>query len=137
MKKKQFTILLIIVILFSVGIVSLFFCSRIVAEKTYKTHVTVADRVGFNLDADSKNMYFGTVNPGGSISKTVNITNNYHKPVRTMYKKSGDLALWISLPPEKIIEPGEIYSAGFTVSAPLNAQYGNLTGELKILLLKT
>ena len=138
MKKNQVIMILSIVVLFSIALVTFYFSFFTVkASKVYDMHVTVTEAIGFNLDADDSNIYFGKVSPGGSVTKTINITNTYKAPLKTLYKKSGEFAHLVSVPKQTIIQPGETYSAPITVNIPLNANYGNYTSKLRILLLKS
>jgi len=138
MKKNQVIMIILITILFCVGLVSLYFTfSKVAASKSYTMHVTVSDTVGFNLDVTDTDIFFGKVSQGGSVSKTINITNTYYTPLKTMYKKSGDLAGFVTVPESTTLNPGETYSAVITLNVPDNAEYGDFDGKFRILLLKT
>ncbi|MEA3430957.1 MAG: hypothetical protein U9R08_06820 [Nanoarchaeota archaeon] len=138
MKTTKFLILLAIVILLAIGGVAIYYGTfKVVNSKTYNLHITIADKVGFNLDNSTETIFFGTVRPEGAIGKTINITNKYDKPVKTIYKASGPISNWLTTPKSSIIQPGEVYSAGFDVAPPKDTPFDNYTGKLTILLLKT
>lgn len=138
MKKTNLILLLAIAVFLTIGMVSIYYGSfKVIAVKNYDMHVTVDNKLAFNLGSNNETIFFGRVVPKGTVSKIVNITNNYDAPVKTQYRASGEIVKMLVLPQSLMIDPGVTRSLEFSVSPPENALLGNYTGELKILLLKT
>ena len=82
-----------------------------------KMNVTVANRVGFVLDADA--LHFGTTHPGGQSRRTVTIDNSDAFPIKVEIKSFGDLGPRLDVSEnEFVLQPTEAKNITFLINAP-------------------
>ena len=87
--------------------------------------------VGFNLNTDK--LYFGTVMPGGSGKRAINIFHNYTYPIKVKIFITGYISNWVKADKtEFTVQPNETINVPFTVNVPKGTPYGNYTGKAKL-----
>lgn len=132
-----FLLLLIFAVIVSAFLTYLFYNSYIIENTiTLDMAVRVNDHFGLNADADA--IKFGMIMPGTSSQRSIMVNNSATYPLRVVILKSGYIADWVKVSENNfILEGNENKKLIFEVFAPENTNYGNYTGEVKIVLKKT
>lgn len=98
----------------------------------YDMYLTVGNIVGFNVDTWA--IFFGTTSPGGSSSRTINVTNYGETPTRVEFQFLGDLARITAVSATGFtVMPGEHKNVTVQAQVPADMPYGNYTGKMRIL----
>ncbi|HIJ99790.1 TPA: hypothetical protein H1011_03130 [archaeon] len=96
-------------------------------------HLTVGNRLGFNVDSDA--VYFGTIFPGGTSTREITIFNNETRDAYVTIGAKGELSGWVSLSRNNFTIPGKSgTSFKVTASPPGSAAQGNYSAVLQIFL---
>ncbi|HIK01554.1 TPA: hypothetical protein H1008_00355 [archaeon] len=96
-------------------------------------HLTVGNRLGFNVDSDA--VYFGTIFPGGTSTREITIFNNETRDAYVTIGAKGDLSGWVSISKNNFTIPGKSgTSLKVTASPPGSASHGNYSAILQIFL---
>ncbi len=99
--------------------------------RSFEMYLSVADYVGVN--ADTSAIWFGTVPPSGTASRTVMLKNIDAWSRWVEMKAQGQLAGWVSVDANGfVLGPGEEKNVTVYVIVPKDAQHGNYTGRLDV-----
>ena len=129
-RSKKFAFIALICILIILVFLSIY-KSVPLESKALDLHVTVDERLVFNLDKDK--VYFGKVPPGSSSSRDIILKHSYDSAIIVKIEKYGEISNWIDVgATNRIISGGREEKISLTVSVPENASYGNYTGQIKI-----
>ncbi len=97
------------------------------SRKTIDAEVKVSDHVGFKLDTDK--LYFGTITPGGSADRKVNIS--VPRDSYVVITMGGELKDWLRPKYNGFsLEADTQKAIKFTVHDPEKAEEGNYTGTV-------
>lgn len=136
MKKTRFYFLLITVVIIS-AFLTYFFYNYFIIENIMNLDmdVKVGDHFGLNADADA--VRFGMIKPGTSGERAILVNNNAKYPLRVVILKSGYIANWVKVSENNfILKENESKQINFEVFAPNNINFGNYTGNIKVILKK-
>ncbi len=106
--------------------------SFLFSSKEMDMFVKVDDYVGFN--ADTSALYFGTVAPGNSAFRFLEL-NSVDK-VRVIIVPFGKIKKLVSFSENNFVLEGN-KSVKINVNIPKNAEFGEYSGKLKLYFLKT
>jgi|TARA_B100001964_G_scaffold94910_1_gene106364 uncharacterized membrane protein len=136
-KLTKFFLLLVFAVMISTFLTYLFYNSYVIENIiTLDMLVKVDDHFGLNADADA--IKFGMIMPGTSGERSIMVNNSAAYPLKAIILKSGYIADWVKVSENNfILKENENRQIIFEVSAPENADYGNYTGEVKIIFKKT
>ncbi|MFO7710359.1 MAG: hypothetical protein R6V53_01190 [Candidatus Woesearchaeota archaeon] len=99
--------------------------------QTLDIHVQVSDYLGMHTGTDA--LWFGTVSPGSSGKRYLNLTNPKPYPVVVDFSVDGLVAGWMRVSEnEFVLEPEEAKKVSVFVKVPETASYGNYTGKLHV-----
>lgn len=90
---------------------------------------TVGNTTGIVAD---KNLDFGQITPGGSITKTIILKNNKPYPATLTITPSPGIAPYFTPHPNYVLNANTNTSINFTITVPLNATYASHHGYLTI-----
>lgn len=90
-------------------------------------------RIG--LAADTNNLNFGMVSPGGSSTRQLMLYHNYTKPLKVLIVYSGSIAPILKPIEPFYLQPNTQRNISITAYAP--SRYGNYSGTVKVIYLKT
>lgn len=91
--------------------------------------VTVTDDVGLAVNGTA--LVFGHVFPGGSASKTIEVTNNYNGMSRVKIYSKGNIKDFLIVSDNNfILAPNETKSVKFRIKIPKETPYGNYSGKV-------
>jgi len=125
-QSKKFLIFALFILLISLAF---FFASKEKHVQTINHNMTI--EVGlkpkFHL---SPELIFGTVPPGGTSTKQMNITNPYNHKVHLTIKSEGNITDFIVSNYTTKIKPGETVEIDITAKIPTNTTLGNYSGTL-------
>lgn len=99
--------------------------------QVYEMNLQVAGYIAFNLENQSLN--FGTVIPGGSSTRFVQLSTE--EPLRVEIIFKGKLSPWVSVSENNFVFEGN-ETLTFVAVAPENARFGNYTGKAILLFRK-
>lgn len=134
--KKLVFILLVLVI---IPVVATFLTQYFLIEKvqTFDAFVTVADRIGFNLNATEDKLYFGAAPPTASLTRTLILDNTDPRPSKVIIKSYGQIKDWIIASENNFILRGnENKTVKIIIIVPENAEFGDYTGKIKLVFKK-
>lgn len=101
----------------------------------YKMHVIVGDHIGFDLNR--KVITFGMLTPSGTATRHINIGNGDHSS-KVRITAFGELADWIAVSDNNfVLQPYENKTLDVTITAPVDAEFGDYTGAFKISFFKS
>lgn len=141
MKKEDIAVILFSFALLAVVLTSFFYTLFTVKEtKILDMNLRIGDYIGFNLD--NKALEFGTMEPGGSSTRALQLENNYDFPlqVSVSFSPRNDLDSilgrsrpikeeWITLSQNNfILESGKTADIKFTIK-PDETPLGNYTAK--------
>jgi hypothetical protein len=95
--------------------------------------IIVGDHIG--VDTSTESLTFGMVMPGyASSTRFIRLDNYNDYPLIADIKKTGEIAGWVTLNEDKfIMEPRSNKTISASAVAPINAKYGNHTGNIKVI----
>ncbi len=130
-KTKLFFLLTTIsIITIAASFLILYFFFRPDQVVEYEMTLIISDHSGFDLNKTA--ITFGMVAPEGSSMRYFNIKNN-EDGNKVIIKATGNIADLVSVSDNKfIIKPHEVKPIAITSVAPVNAEFGNYSGVLKI-----
>ncbi|MBU4501667.1 MAG: hypothetical protein KKA79_03685 [Nanoarchaeota archaeon] len=134
MKKKTIISLATILIIISVTllVVSLTGIMVIQGIKTLDIQLTVANKIGFNIDTDK--IYFGSIPPGNSGQKRVILENMGYKKSVVRLKVRGQLKEWITVSDNNfILKKGESKLIEIKAVIPEDAELKDYEDKLVII----
>ncbi len=125
-QSKKFLIFALFILLLSLVF---FFASKEKHVQTINHNMTmdVGLKPRFHL---SPELNFGSVPPGGTSTKQMNITNPYNHKVHLIIKSEGNITDFIISNYTTKIKPGETVEIAITSKVPLNTTLGNYSGTL-------
>jgi len=130
-KKLVFILLTMVVI----SIVTVLLTQYFLIEKvqTFNAFVTVADRIGFNLNASESELYFGAAPPTASLTRTLIFDNTDPRPSKVIIKSYGKIKDWMIASENNFILGGnENKTVKITIVVPKDAEFGDYTGKIKL-----
>lgn len=133
MKKHTITILAIALIIISVilMVVSLTFLVVIQEVRTLDMRLTVANRLGFNVDTDK--VYFGAIPPGNNGLRRVVIENKEYKRSVVRLKIYGEFKKWVTVSENNFaLKKGESKIIELKVTTPKDAELKDYKNKLII-----
>lgn len=136
--KKINAILLILIFAFTtIGVVSIAYNTlTTIGIRDIEMDAKVGDRVGIAVDSDK--LVFGMIFPGGSGSKRVVISNEHDFPIAVRFVPIGQLKEYTSASENPaLLQTGETKEISITVQMPADMPYGNYTGIMRVVFLKT
>lgn len=132
----------VVVLLLGIIFLGAFFIYRAVspfrgALKVEKVDVSFAigGYGGFNLNKTA--LTYGTITPGGSSVRNVILGNSYSFPIVVKVFASESLTRFLTVEENLSIEPGESRKTAVTIQAPRDAEFGNYSGEISFVFLKS
>lgn len=141
-KKRAIGKIATVVLLLGVILLGVFFIYRAVspfrgALKVEKVDVSFAigEYGGFNLNKTA--LTYGTITLGGSSVRNVILGNSYSFPIIVKVFASESLTRFLTVEENLFIEPGESKKVGVTIQAPQDAEFGNYSGEISFVFLKS
>ena len=137
MNKKNFLVILVIVILLSIGITSITYSFYIIKEtKELDVILKVDDKVGLNVDSDA--VKFGKVPPGGSGQRTISLKNNHNTPLKVDIRFSGEVRYFVHVSDNYFwLEPQETKEITAVAHVPKDTEFGIYTGKMRVLFKTT
>ena len=135
MKRLNLFLLILFVVIFTTfATVFVIERNRIVQINNYPMDVNVIEEkiIGINVDPDG--FHFGSLNRGVSARRELYIQSD-KKVLVTIYKE-GEMSKWVGHPNDFIVKAGEQENISLSVSIPRDAEYGNYTGEVTVVLRK-
>jgi len=135
--KIKFFLVLVMVLAFLVA--SPFFLYEKIMLCDYlelDSYLTIGTNLGFNVDTDA--LYFGTVPPGLSASRSVYINESNCGKVKVIIKVEGEFKDWVTISDNGFIllrEEGK--SVDFQVNVPNDAVFGDYNSKVKFYFWKT
>ncbi|MEK6933985.1 MAG: hypothetical protein AABW75_03855 [Nanoarchaeota archaeon] len=141
-KKKTIGKIVIVVLLLGIIFLGAFFIYRAIspfrgALKVEKVDVSFAigEFGGFNVNKTA--LTYGTITPGGSSVRNVILGNSYSFPIIVKVFASKSLTQFLTVEENLSIEHGESKKVGVTIQAPGDAEFGNYSGEISFVFLKS
>lgn len=133
MKLKKFLLLILITILISFSLTSLFYTSYIIQDvQELDMKMKIGDVVGF--DTNTSVISFGIIPEGGSSQRPIILKNLKDKPLKTYIKKSGEMAKWVYIPEENfILKANETKELIFTAIPTKDAEKGAYKGKVNFI----
>jgi len=131
---KIVKIFLIIVTIIAIPVLLLTLTSFILIKevKTLDMQLKVDNNIGFNIDTDK--IYFGTIPPGNTGARRVNIENMEYKKVISRIKLTGELKDWVTVSHNNFrLEKGESQEVTVDISIPEDAEKKDYEGRFIIL----
>lgn len=133
-KKKQK-----IIVIVSLFIIIIFLCIYLYANlidmfslferKEIYSEVEVSNILGFEINDSA--LVFGTVYPGGSSKKTVDLKNEHDGIARVKIFAKGDINDFLIVSDNNfILYPNETKTIEFKIKIPENTAFGNYTGKV-------
>jgi len=113
---------------------SFYSAPKIVAEKNLEVKFLVGQEYG--LDLDNSVLTFGMVVPGGSMTRKLQIENNYEYPVKVKIFISESIKPLISVDSEVTLPSGENITLPVSLNVPSDMIYGEYTGNLVLKMFK-
>ncbi|MBU2589537.1 MAG: hypothetical protein KKA65_01105 [Nanoarchaeota archaeon] len=134
MKKTNLIILLITLGFLTLGMVSLInFYYYTLEIRTIDIDFKVGDRIGINLDTDK--LWFGTVKPGASATRSIIISNDFDFPISIKFLVKGELEDNIAFSENNvIINSKKNKEIRVTANAPRGMSFGNYSSTMKVVL---
>lgn len=132
--KKEKAIIIIILVIIVASALSYTFYNQVRPNdvKVIDMRLNVGNYTGF--DVNTSLLIFGTVVPGGSAKRTINIENIAEEEQKVEIVAEGELADWSYLSKNHFnLQTYEITSVDVTLYVPENATFGNYKGTLEIL----
>jgi len=134
-KKLLFVLLIIVIIFILASLLTQYFLIKKV--QTFDAFVTVADRIGFNLNVSEDKLYFGTAPPTASLSRTLVFDSSDPRPSKIIIKSYGKIKDWIIASENNfILESNENKTITITIVIPENAEFGDYSGKIKLVFKK-
>lgn len=132
MKKKDITMILIIVLLLSFSATTIYYAFYVIGDiKEIPMNLSVAEFYGFDLNKEMLTM--GATQPGGSAKRAVRLENTAGFPIRVQIETHGELEEWTSFSENDfILGKGEHKQIDVSVIVPGEAEYGGYTGSVRI-----
>ena len=109
-----------------------FFKSLPVASKELDVKFIIGSNYG--LDLNKTALTFGKIVQGGSVTRAVEIKNDYNFPVKVRVFLSDNIAPFVSADSGFILNSGKNISLLFNAYVPSNASYGEYEGKVRISL---
>ncbi|MEE9405960.1 MAG: hypothetical protein V3V26_00980 [Candidatus Aenigmarchaeota archaeon] len=127
---REVAVIAFLIVMAAFGTSVVFFLSHSQEITEVRMHLKVSNYTGFNLDTDA--LYFGTISPGGSGTRELNLVNGEGEK-RTMVFLIGELGKWV-YPAENnfIIGKNSNRSLKFTVVVPQDAEFGEYEGTVRL-----
>ena len=97
---------------------------------SYDIQLTVGNYTGFNVGTDA--LYFGTILPGGKVSRYLLIVNDNDVPAETIMYIEGDVSRFVYVERRYLLDPHQNTTAVIEAYVPPGTEYGNYTGKLVI-----
>ncbi|MBN1156298.1 hypothetical protein JXA85_01660 [Candidatus Woesearchaeota archaeon] len=130
MRLNKLLLLLFTVALVAAGLTSFIYVHRVVQDAlTVDAHVEIGDYVGFNLDTDK--LYFGTVFPGGSAERAIQISHHLKEPSLVTIRIDGPIATWIEPEYYSFFLYNQTKDIMFRIYPPRDAAFGNHTSTIR------
>jgi len=132
MEKKYKKILLVLVFLSALCtyIILNFLSEQKIVD--YKMQLIVGNHIGFDLNTSV--ITFGMVIPSGNAVRHLDLKNGEQKN-KFQILAFGDLAGWIKLSENDfVLQPYEKRTLNITAQVPKNADLGNYTGTLRVII---
>ncbi len=121
------TIILVILITFA-NILYLENQNSVVETWEYDMFLTVSNYTGFNVDNNA--IFFGTVKPGGTSSRKIQLNNN-DLTLKVSIYTDGDLAKWVYTEQSSfILYPKKEKVVNVKAFVPKDAKYGDYEGRV-------
>jgi len=93
--------------------------------------INVGDYVGFNVDTDA--LYFGTLPPGNSANRNINIYHDMNFPKKVIITPYGEVSEWLTFSENNFwLQPEEYKQVNIKIAVPKNMELGNYTGNISI-----
>lgn len=89
---------------------------------------------GFDLGTDA--LRFGSVSPGGSVTRTIDVRNDYNLPLRVDVSLSRNLIGLIDAERSFVVFPGENKTIPIKLNIPKDFADGNYTGKIRLEMYK-
>ncbi len=133
MKRDNFFLLMLFLIFMTVGLVSIIHDAYYTLDVSeIEIDMAVGDRVGINLDTDK--LWFGTLKPGSTAIRSIDIKNDYEFPITVKLSVEGELEERIRISKSFInLEPGQTTKVEISANVPVKKKYGNYTSKLVII----
>ena len=138
--KKEFYFFVLIAVVLTAFLAYLLFSlnnDETVHTQEMPVSVNVVEKnvVGVNIDTDS--LKFGSLSRGNSAIRDITIINPFKKQVNVLISFEGGIADWISIPQNSfVLNAGERNKFPVTVAVPEDAEPGNYTSILKVVMKK-
>ncbi|MFH1066143.1 MAG: hypothetical protein V1734_06560 [Nanoarchaeota archaeon] len=136
--KKINAILLILIFAFTtIGIVSIVYNTMTtIGIRDIEMDAKVGDRIGIAVDSDK--LIFGMMFPGGSAKREMFVGNEHEFPIIVRFIPIGQLKEYTSVSENPVLlQPGENKEVGIAVTMPRDMPYGNYTGIMRVVFLKS
>mgnify|MGYP001607344352 CR=1 FL=1 len=108
-------------------------------EQAYTMDMTVKVQQGVTgFDLNTSVVTFGKLKPGQQMDRYFEVNNTGTRPVTVYVRTSGQLASWVRVNPRVFDVTPEQKTGKFTASIviPSNADVGNYTGKLLVLVMR-
>jgi len=133
MNKTKLILLIILLVIFSsIATAVIYFNNEVYQIRSLPMVVEVKNKIGIGLYGGEQ-LNFGIVPRGGASTLTFNITSN--KDVNVLVIKKGNIAGFITLSENNFfLGKNELKRIETSLRIPMNAEFGNYSGRLIIIL---
>ena len=129
MGRRHILLIISVIVLFGFLIFSFKF---LFDHREVSMFVKVSDYVGFNVNTSA--LYFGAISPGGSGFRFLEL-NSFDKR-KVFIVPSGKIKKWVSYSENGFVFEGN-KSVKITVNVPKDVEFGEYSGKLKLIFIKT
>jgi hypothetical protein len=107
---------------------------KVIDKRVIYAKVLVGDKYGFDINGTA--LTFGMITPGGSSStREIELTNKYNRDVEVEIYSDGNIKDFLRISQENfILRRNESIKIKFTVSVPLECEFGTYEGNVKVLI---
>ena len=133
MNKTKLILLIILLVIFSsIATAVIYFNNEVYQIRSLPMMVEVKNKIGIGLYGGEQ-LNFGIVPRGGASALTFNITSS--KDVNILVLKKGNIAGFITLSENNfLLRKNELKRIETSLRIPMNAEFGNYSGRLIIIL---
>lgn len=125
-------IIFLIITFFLLAAVSVYlFFSKPLYVREFEVYFIVDSSVDAGFDLSTDALRFGSVGPGGGVTRSVNVTNDYTFPLRVEVSLSRNLIGLIDVDNGFVVYPRESKLIPIKLKVPKDFEEGNYTGKIR------
>jgi hypothetical protein len=121
---------LVLILLVLLNLVFYINAPKFLEEKYIDVKFGVDNEIGMIIERET--LDYGTIPPGGAITKRLSLENNYDFDVVVRVFVDKNLENYIFGDKEIFIAPGERVEYPLKLSVPVDSEYGNYSGRIRL-----